>query len=378
MPQSPFSFKLVSADSHIAEPPDLWTARMDAQYRDRAPRVIHEENGSIFVCEGALLHREGIGLLATKRKYTDPDFRNYTLTGHWRDIPEGAYDPAERLRELDAEGIEAELLYTSFGLIMYSIPDPEFQLAAFRAFNDWLADFCKTSPKRLFGVAMIPPGDPRRATAELVRCAGMGMRGAMISVTTKSGHGYDHPDYEPLWVAAEDLGIPVSLHVAAGTQTYNQSGNKLADFSLAFTPTMYTIAGMIFSGLFDRHPRLKVISVENDAAWPLAMLERMDDRFDRDQGWASRFNGVTSGRLPSQIFREHIACTFMRDRTAIINRSLIGINNIMWGSDYPHFDGGWPDAAAALAAQFEGVSAADQLKIGRTNAVEFYDLSLQD
>jgi len=376
MSRSALPFKLVSADSHIAEPPDLWTSRLDRKYRDRAPKIIREESGDVFVCEGALLKRDGIGLLATKRKYTDPDFRDFTLDGLWADVPNGAYDPAARLKELDDEGIEGELLYASLGLVMYSIPDPEFQLATFRAFNDWLAEFCRQDSKRLFGVAMIPPENPRLATAELVRCAEMGLRGAMISVTTEEGRGYDHPDYAPLWVAAEDLGIPLSLHVAAGTKSYIQSGNKLADFSLAFTPTMYTIAGMIFSGLFDRHPRLKVLSVENDAAWPLAMLERMDDRYERDLGWAAKFNGLTSGRQPSEIFREHIACTFMRDRTAILNRELIGKKNIMWGSDYPHFDGGWPDAAAALAAQFEGVSDEDQRRIGRTNVIEFYELPI--
>jgi predicted TIM-barrel fold metal-dependent hydrolase len=373
---SPLPFKLVSADSHIAEPPDLWTARMDAKYRDRAPRIVREGETDVFVCDGALLHREGIGLLATKKKYEDPDFLDFGMKGLWENVPEGAYDPQARLRELDEEGIEAELIYTSFGLIMYSIPDPEFQLACFRAFNDWLSDFCSAAPKRLFGIAMIPPNDPRAATAELERCAGKGMRGAMVSITTEEGRGYDHPDYAPFWAAAEALNVPISLHVAAGTRSYIQSGNKLADFSLAFTPTMYAIAGMIFAGLFDRHPKLKVISVENDASWPLAMLERMDDRYKRDQGWASAHNGMSSGRVPSAVFREHIACTFMRDRTAIVNRALIGRENIMWGSDYPHFDGGWPNAAAALAAQFEGVSPEDQLRIGRTNAIEFYDLPI--
>jgi len=176
--------------------------------------------------------------------------------------------------------------------------------------------------------------------------------------------------------AAADHNLPISLHVAASTVPFNWSRNAFAEFSLSYASTMFTIANMIFDGLFDRHPRLKVISVENDAAWPLAMLERMDDRFRRDQGWAGQSNGLSPDKVPSQVFREHVACSFMRDRTAIMNREIIGPGNIMWGSDYPHFDGGWPDAADRLAAQFDDVPLEDQIRIGRTNCIEFYDLPL--
>jgi len=369
-------FKLVSADSHIVEPPTLWTDRIEAKFRDRAPRIERGEKWHEFVCEGIAIPRKGIGLMATAKKYTAPDDLYFSMNGDWADVPQGAYDPDARIREIDAEGIEAELIYTSLGLVMYTIPDAEFQHACFRAFNDWLADFCAAAPKRLFGVAMIPTRFPGPAVAELERCARLGLRGAMISIDDEAGRGYNHPDFAPLWSAAAAHNMPISLHVAASTESFRRSGNAFADFSLGFTPTMFAIATMIFEGLFDRHPGLKVISVENDAAWPLAMLERMDDRFLRDQGWAGKSQGLSSDKVPSAVFRDHVACSFMRDRTAIVNRDLIGKDNIMWGSDYPHFDGGWPDASGRLAAQFEGVPLEDQLRIGRTNCIEFYDLPL--
>lgn len=373
---SVFPFKLVSADSHVVEPPDLWTARIDAKYRDRAPRIEPDKTGHVFICEGIAIPRKGIGLLATNKKYTDPGDLHFSMNGDWADVPKGAYDPEARLKELDAEGIEAELLYTSLGLLMYTIPDTGFQEACFRAFNDWMADFCAAAPKRLFGIAMIPPRSPERAVAELERCARMGLRGAMISIDDDHDRGYNHPDYAPLWSAAEAHNMPISLHVAASTETFRRSNNAFADFSLGFAPTMFAIANMIFEGLFDRHPKLKVISVENDAAFPLPMLERMNDRFLRDQGWAGTSEGLKPGKIPSDVFHEHIACSFMRDRTAIVNREIIGRKNLMWGSDYPHFDGGWPDCAERLAVQFEGVPLEDQIRIGRTNAIEFYDLPL--
>ena len=206
----------------------------------------------------------------------------------------------------------------------------------------------------------------------------MGHRGAMISITQdQDGMGYENPIFDRLWSAAEDHRMPISLHVAASETSFMATGNMFADFSCGFTPTMYTVATMIFSGLFDRHPGLKVISVENDAAWPLGILERMDDRYEHDKLWAKTGNFITSGRKPSEIFHDQVACTFMRDRTAILNREIIGEGNIMWGSDYPHFDGAWPNSADSLAAQFDGVPLEDQIRIGRTNAIDFYNLPIE-
>jgi uncharacterized protein len=372
---SPFPFRLVSADSHIVEPADLWTMRLPEEFRERAPTIRPTPHGDRIYSGGK--ERGGIGLMATAKKYTDPDDLYFTMDGEWKDVPVGSYEPGERLKEMDREGIEAEVLYTTLGLSMYAMRDPEFRSACFIAFNDWLAEFCSAAPDRLFGVAMIPPADPELATSELQRCAKMGMRAAMVSIDGEDGRSYAHPDYAPLWRAAEEHAMPISLHVAASTETYQRCGNAFADFSLGFTPTMYAVAEMIFEGLFDRHPDLKVISVENDAAWPLAMLERMDDRFLRDQGWAGKSEGLSPDRVPSEVFREHVACSFMRDRTAILCREIIGRGNIMWGSDYPHFDGAWPDCGERLARQFEGVPLEDQQRIGRDNAIEFYGLPLK-
>jgi predicted TIM-barrel fold metal-dependent hydrolase len=320
-----------------------------------------------------------VGLIATREKYRNRDAR-FGVQGRWVDVPVGAYDPAARVAELDREGIDAELLYTTFGLTLFSLEDREFRHACFRAFNDWLAEHCGGAPKRLFGVAMVALDDVDRGVAELERCVEMGLRGAMISIGDKSGEGYGEARFEKFWSAADALGVPVSLHVAATETSWANTGSKFVDFSCVFTPTMYAITSMIFSGLFDRHPGLRVLSVENDASWPLAVLERMDDRWIHDQLWAPREGpqaGITSGRTPSQIFRDHVACTFMRDRTAIANREIIGSENLMWGADFPHFDGAWPDSASALERQFDGVPLEDQIAIGRNNAIKCYNLPLE-
>ncbi len=134
-------FKLVSADSHIAEPGDLWTKRIDRRFLDRAPRILTTNEGDFFVIDGKTKILEdspgdGIGLIATKRKYANPEAYDFGFNGIWNDVPEAAYDPAERICEIDREGIEAELIYTSFGLGMFALPDLEYRRACMMAFND--------------------------------------------------------------------------------------------------------------------------------------------------------------------------------------------------------------------------------------------------
>jgi uncharacterized protein len=366
------AFKMVSADSHVVEPPNLWVERVDQRYRDRAPRIVSEPDSDYLVCEGGLTYKHPIGLTVCTEAPDD----EVSMIGRFANVRKGAWDPSARITDMDRDGVEAEILYTSFGLSMFSIPDPDFQLACFRAFNDWLAEYSDGAKGRLFGVAMIPTDPIETATAEMARCRNLGLRAAMISISQDAGKGYENPVYDPIWSASEDLQMPISLHVAASKKHFSSSGNVLADFSLAFTPTMYSLAAMIFSGVFDRHRKLKAVSVENDAAWVAGILERMDYRAHRDQGWAGAFNGITSGRKPSAIFHEHVGVTFMRDRTAVRNRDIIGLSNLMWGSDYPHFDGTWPHSREVLAEHFGDVPLADQLRIARRNAVELYQLPI--
>jgi predicted TIM-barrel fold metal-dependent hydrolase len=369
----PPAFKYVSADSHVVEPPDLWLKRIDRRFLDRAPRVVRERTGDAFVCADADQQRMGIGTSATAEKSSV----EISLDNErWENVLPGAYDPFARIVDMERDGVEAELLYTTFGLILFAIKDQDFQFACFQAFNDWLANFCASFPNRLFGAAMIPTEPIARGIGEMGRCAKMGLKAAMISISQDADSGYNQPLYAPLWSASEDLRMPISLHVAASKKNFAYTNNVLADFSLAYTLTMYSIAAMIFSGVFDRHPRLRVVSVENDAAWAAGMLERMDYRFERDQGWAGHSSGITSGRTPSQIFHDHICCTFMRDRTAVYNRAIIGVNNLMWGSDYPHFDSTWPRSTQVLEQHFAGVSPEDQLRIARRNAIDLYNLPL--
>src|SRR5579884_165963 len=247
-------FKLVSADSHVLEPPDMWLKRIDRRFLDRAPRITHEADADYFVCEASQMPKVGIGTSSSAEKQPE----DIQMAERWENVLAGGYDPFARIRDMERDGIEAEILYCTFGLFLFAIDDPDLQFACFQAFNDWLANFCASFPKRLFGVAMIPTEPVERAAAEMERCARAGLRAAMISVSQDPESGYTLPLYDPLWSASEDLRMPISLHVAASKKNFTSTNNMLADFSLAYTLTMYTIAAMIFSGVFDRHPKLRV------------------------------------------------------------------------------------------------------------------------
>ena len=365
-------FKLVSADSHVLEPPDMWLKRIDRRYLDRAPRIVHEQDSDYFVCASSEMPKVGIGTSSSAEKKAE----EISMAERWESVLRGGYDPFARLKDQERDGVEAEILYTTFGLFLFAIDDLDLQFACFQAFNDWVANYCAGSPNRLFGVAMIPTEPVERAAAEMQRCARAGLKAAMISVSQAPGKGYDQPLYDRLWSASEDLQMPISLHLAGSRKSFAQTGNVLVDFALGFTPAMYSVALMIFSGVFDRHRRLKVVTVENDAGWAAMMLERMDFRYERDRFWAGPSNGITSGRLPSQQFREHVYCTFMRDHTAVRNREYIGPDNIMWGSDYPHQDSSFPNSVRIVTEHFQGVPPQDQRKIARGNAIALYHLPL--
>src|SRR5579862_4951298 len=189
----PLAFKAVSADSHFVEPPDLWTKRIDRRYLDRAPRIVDGEDQDYLICPEEMGGKRGIGLASAALKRSE----DISMKGRFSDVLPGAYDPLARLADQDSDNVEAEMLYTSFGLTMYKIEDLDFQFACMQAINDWLANFCASAPERLYGAAMIPTAPLERGIHEMRRCADMGVfKTAQISINHDDGHGYDNPEWD--------------------------------------------------------------------------------------------------------------------------------------------------------------------------------------
>jgi predicted TIM-barrel fold metal-dependent hydrolase len=367
---------ILSSDSHVFEPPDLWSKRIDAAFRDRAPRMVRIDGADEIVIERDQV-LSGIGLISNAgARFEAPE----TISGHGRfeDVPRGGYDPEQHLADMRLDGVAGEVLYPSQGLFYFRVADPALMSAIFRAYNDWLAEFCRTDPARLKGIAMINLDDVQEGIRELERTARLGLAGAMITEYPLEDRRYDQPEYEPFWAAAEALAMPLSLHTAtrrqgkirgAGARTLRDASSRATK---AFYPAL-SMCDMIFSGVFERHPRLTLAIVEFELSWAPHLLTTMDYTYrERHEEAIYRF---ADDRRPSDFFRRNVVLSFQEDAVGIRLRDVIGVDNMMWGSDYPHTESTFPRSRKILAEILAGVPEPEQAKIvgGTTARVYGFD-----
>jgi len=364
---------ILSSDSHVFEPPDLWTTRIDAAFRDRAPRMQRTDGADQLVVEADQVI-SGIGLISNAgARFEAPE----TISGQGRfeDVPRGGYDPVQHLRDMEVDGVAGEVLYPSQGLFYFRVADTALMSAIFRAYNDWLAEFCKTDASRLKGIAMINLDDVQDGIRELERAARLGLGGAMITEYPLEHRRYDQPEYEPFWAAAQALGMPLSLHTATRRQgKIRGAGDKtLRDASSRATKAFYpalSMCDLIFSGVFERYPRLTLAIVEFELAWAPHVLTSMDYTYRERHGEAIyRFKG---GMRPSDFFHRNIVLSFQEDVIGIRLRDAIGVDNMMWGSDYPHSESTFPRSREILKAILAGVPDDEQAKIVGGNTARVY------
>ncbi len=364
---------ILSSDSHVFEPPDLWQTRIDRAFRDRAPRLERIDGADQIVVEADQV-LSGIGLISnTGTRFEAPE----AISGEARfeDVRRGGYDPEQHLKDMALDGVAGEVLYPSQGLFYFKVADTPLMSAIFRAYNDWLADFCRTDPARLKGIAMINLDDIQEGIKELERAARLGLSGAMITEYPLEHRRYDQPEYEPFWAAAEALGLPLSLHTATRRQgKIRGAGDKtLRDASSRATKAFYpalSLCDLIFSGVFERHPRLTLAIVEFELAWVPHVLSAMDYTYRERTGEAIyRFKDDS---LPSDFFRRNVVLSFQEDAVGIRLRDLIGVDNMMWGSDYPHSESTFPQSRKVLAQILAGVPADEQAKIVGGNTARVY------
>ena len=372
--------QLISSDSHVSEPPDLWVERLDTKYRDRAPRVVlnpEGQEGAYFVYEGYPPHNLAIGLGAGR---TPEELAAFLKTGTYADARPGGWDPAQRLPDMELDGVEAEVLYTTLGFRLFWLKDAGLQRACFRVYNDWLAAYCSYAPKRLKGLALISLYDPKEGAQELERCAKLGLKGAMIWCSPPADQPYSSEIYDPFWAAAQDLDMPVSLHAITGMERipWEYGAEKRA---MRSTVTPHEIEKsfsiLILSGVLERFPRLKIVSAENNCGWLPYYLQRMDRGFARFGPSGTVTPWPTKLTLkPSEYFRRQMYCTFIDDSFGVASRHWIGVDNVMWSSDYPHTASTWPHSRDIIARDFKDVSEVEKRKIVRENVAQLYGFDL--
>ena len=365
-------YKVISSDSHVFEPADLWTSRIEPRFRARAPHVVRQGEYDQWYVDGDM-KVGAIGLVSQAgTRFEAP--QDITFEGSFENVRPGGYDPHEHIKDMETDGVEGEIIYPSMGLFLYKVRDSELLSAIFRTYNDWLAEFCSANPDRLKGIALVNDEDVQEGVKELERARKKGLVGGMISVYPSPDKQYDQPEYEPLWAAAQDLDMPISLHTATQRPGPEQPGaatTQTATFRANIDHWVRcSLSNIIYAGVFERYPKLKVAAVEFELAWAPYFLRMLDYVYvERQQQATYRFKGDA---MPSDVFRGNVYLSFQEDDLGIQLRHLIGVDNLMWGSDYPHAESTWPRSREILDRILQGVPQEEREKISGGTAARLY------
>ena len=375
------SFRVISSDNHIVEPPDLWTSRIEAKYRDRCPQLVDVEGGQAWVCDKKRTTSTTQGTQPGVR-YEDPEKLKAVDT--FDNVRPGGYIPQEHLKDQDADGVDVSIVYPSVGLLLYGlVSDSGLLTAIFRAYNDFTAEFCSADPKRLGGIAMINLDDVQEGISELERCANLGFFGAMITVLPPVGRTYDSQEYEPVWASAQDLGIPLSLHgatnrVGSETQAFQSGG----DFAAASRPAhvvqldygvRMSLTDLIFTGVLERYPKLQVGAIEHELSWVPHLLDRLDYNYDQ-RAFGQAGYRFKNAMVPSDFFHRNVFLSFQEDGLGIRLRDIIGVDGLLWAADYPHQEGTFPYSRQVLEKILSDCTEEERAKIAGGNAARVYNL----
>ena len=384
--------RIVDADCHILEPPDIWTNWLPEKYADKAPKLVKDSQGGDAWLTAVGGEPDPIGLVSTPGMPFD-EFRWFGVT--YEDARTGCYNGAARLADMDIDGVYAELLYPPQRTMSHFLGDgdDDFVLAGVEAYNNFLfEEFCAPDPKRLVGVAQIPSLGIDTSIDALRKAKARGAKGVLIS-NWPSGGGSLSPEDDPFWAAAVDEGLPVAIHIniisrkqrAAGRKAAAKRGNALYDMtteaarakaiggmSHVFSMAAGNITSMIFTGVFDRFPELAIAWIEIGVGWLPHFIECLDDRYWRNRAWGQ----LPIKQPPSFYWYRNNAASFISDRSGIALRHQAGINNIMWSSDYPHHGNDWPYSRKVIEETMNGIPAAEKALIVGGNAARVWNLDL--
>ena len=375
-------YRIISADDHIDLqwlPRDLWQTRVPAEWRERAPKVVDTADGPYWFCgderwdswggrKGTAGAQGGRRTALEKGGVLEPGVLRPTTT-------------ALRLADMDRDGVDATVMYGP--IVPLLIADPELRKVCYRAYNEWLAEFCGTAPQRLLGAGLIPIDDAKSAADEVRHLEHLRLRTGMFLAARVDVPLWDE-SWEPLWEAAAETGIAIGFHLGGGLRTVTFSGPKATDpgnmgvrVACSTLQMDEPLAAVIFSGALERHPRLKIVLAETGIGWLPYMVERMDDTYQRflDAGdfWRAH-GGLQLTMAPSAYFRRQVWATFQTDHVGLRVIDVLGDDRVMWASDYPHADSTWPDSQQAIAENFKDVADPARRRILCDNARALYGL----
>lgn len=378
--------KVISADCHIDLiwlPPDLFTGNASAAMKERMPYVVEGEKGPKWVSRngGEFGLQNGMG--SAGREYVPGQIHRsdrMASTGLYTDGKNGIRrltDPELRLKDQDLDGVSGEVLYGILGAST-RLGDPEAATEMMRVYNEWLAEFCNTHPDRFAGIACLPNHDIPAAVAEIERIANRGgVRGLEIANSLDMKPLY-HPDWNPLWAAANAAKLPVHVHTIgslkpdttgfAPMQLRQAHAVLITGFQMGMSRILMEV---IFGGVLESYPDLRLVIGESGIGWIPYVLDHMDLE------WEDQFRDLTLTMKPSDYWRRQCKATYQSDTVGLRLLDLLGEDNIMWGSDFPHPDGVWPDSQEFLARELGHLPAATRRKIVYDNAAALYGFPSQ-
>jgi predicted TIM-barrel fold metal-dependent hydrolase len=284
----------------------------------------------------------------------------------------GGSDASARLRDLEVDGVSAEVIYPTLGLFLYMVPDPALQLACARAYNDWCVELFFDRRDVFIPSAIIPVLDPNDAVAEFERCVALGFRSATLPTHPPDDARWNSDVHDPLWRAAASAGVPLSFHVGTGTSptTERGPGGAVINYVYVGIGAQQAVAYFVAGGVLAKHPNLHVVMVESGAGWLGWLVERMDEAYTEHENWVT----PKLDALPSDYVRRQVHVTLGADRAPINNREITGVEPLMWASDYPHPEGTWPESQTVVERIFKGVPDHEVDAIAGLNAKALYKL----
>ena len=368
------------ADAHIDPPHDMWKDYLPAHLKDRAPQIVHEDDGDYIVFEG---NRRPFMMINNQAGREGKNFKMIGRLAEQRKV----WEADTRLADMDADGMDAALLFGGGPLGSF---DNELYLASYEAYQKWVMDWCSVAPERLFPVGYVPMRDIDETVAQVTRLAKKGFRAinlpafpqnpdawktssgikalkdGQVSALTGDPRGalqYSDPAFDKLWSAIVDHNLVVTFHLGGRVPRFGQKEFFLADMPMSKMAMAEPIAIFIFNAVFDRFPALRIASMESGVGWFAWFTEYITHTWEKQRFWTES----PLKHPPSYYMDTNVWGSFIQDRTGILNRNLPGGGNIMWSSDYPHSETTFPKSRQIILRDFDGIPEADTRAIIHDN-----------
>ena len=361
---------LISADSHICEIEACY-ADIDPKFRNSRPKAIFDEKAGAMLEIADLGMKVPMGLVCTGGRPPE----DFARAVPWEELHPAGFDPKERLVIQDSEGVLAEVLYPSLGMMLCLHPDIDYKKACFDAYNRWLSEFCALDPERLIGVGQASLRTVDEGIEELHTIVKQGFRSVLLP-GDPTVEDYDDPCYDPFWQTCVDLGLPVSFHILTtkdGIMERIRGNSNLVRQINTVRGVQNIVMVMILGGVFDRHPDLRIVCVEADAGWVPHFKFRLDHAYERHRHHLST---TELQRMPGEYMDENVYVTFQDDYSVKYITGGLEMSRVMWATDFPHSDGTYPYTREVVEQVTEGLSSRDRDALLRDNAAALYGISL--